>query len=343
MGKQPTFRDIGRAAKVSPATVSRVARGNPTVDPAIRNRVKSVAARLGVALGEKRGESGRMLAFLLSNRDVLHSFQARILVGAQSYCARMNRELVFLSFQYPPGIGSKELHLPQMLTQRTIACAAILAGMNYPNLLEALHEHEIPFAVLGNNVVGDWPADRYDVVYSGDIQGAFEITQRLIAQGHRQICFIGNVHLPWFARCAQGYEHAMRDAGLEPRISEIHSDGEELGYLGAKSLLSEPSPVTAIFAGSDQVGRGVYAALRELRIPVPEAISVVGFNDTEGSLFHPPLTSVREFPEELGRQLADFTLKRIEDPERAPQHLTIPTQVVMRESASAVPEFVSQI
>ena len=336
MGKKPTFREIARAAKVSPATVSRVARNNPTVDAAIRDRVLAVAARLGVALGEKEGESGHMLVFLLSNRDVLHGFHAKVLVGAENYCARMNWEVAFMSFRYGPEVSAKELHLPQLLTQRTIARAAILAGVNYPNLLEALHEREIPFAVLGNNIIGDWPADRYDVVYSGDIQGAYEITERLIAFGHRQICFIGDVHLPWFAHCAQGYRHAMNAAGLTPRITGIHSDGEELGYLGTKCVLAEPVPVTAIFAGSDQVARGVYTALRESHIPVPEAISVAGFSDSEAALFHPPLTSVREFPDELGRHLADFTLKRMTEPERPAQQLTIPTQVVMRDSVRRI-------
>jgi DNA-binding LacI/PurR family transcriptional regulator len=336
LGKQPTFRDVARAAKVSPATVSRVARDNPTVDANIRNRVRAAAARLGVVMGEKRGDGGHMLAFLLSNRDVLHGFHAKVLVGAENYCARMNWELAFMSFRYSPEVGAKELHLPQMLAQRTVARAAILAGVNYPNLLEALQAREIPFAVLGNNIVGEWPADRYDVVYSGDIQGACEITQRLIAFGHRQICFIGDVHLPWFARCAQGYREAMAEAGLEPRITGIHSDGEELGYLGTKCVLAEPVPVTAIFAGSDQVARGVYTALRESNIPIPEAMSVVGFNDTEAALFHPPLSSVREFPDELGQHLADFTLKRMEEPERPAQRLTIPTQVVMRESVRRI-------
>lgn len=336
MPKGPTFRDVARLAKVSPATVSRVARDNPSVDAELRSRVKLAASRLGVTLGERRNESGRMLAFLLGNRDLLHSFQARVLVGAENYCASMNWELVFVTFRYTPGVAAKDLHLPQILLRRMVARAAILAGMNYPNLLEALEERGIPFAVLGNNVVGEWPAERYDVVYSNDIEGAYELTRHLVAQGHRHIFFIGDTQLPWFARCARGYRCAMQDAGLEPRLSEIHSDGPELGYLATKCILAQHEPVSAIFSGSDQVARGVYEALRESGVPIPQGISVVGCNDTEGSLFDPALTSVREFPEELGRHLADFALQRIEDLDRPPRQLTIPTQVVLRDSVEAV-------
>lgn len=335
MSKGPTYRDIARLAKVSPATVSRIAQGKPSVDPELRNRVRLAASRLGASLGE-RGESSRILAFVLANRDLLHNFHARALVGAEGFCSRANWEIVFLPFRYSPLTPAAELQLPQILTRRTVARAVILAGVNYPNLLENLKTRGIPFAVMGNNVAGPWRAEECDVVYSNDVQGAGELTRLLLKQGHKDIWFIGDVQLPWFARCARGFECAMRDAGLEPRRSEIHSDGPELGYLAVKSILAQSRPVTAIFAGSDGVARGVYAALRESGIAVPQDISVVGCNDTEGDLLQPALTSLREFPEELGRHLADFALKRIDHPDGSPQHLTIPTQVVVRDSVQRI-------
>jgi LacI family transcriptional regulator len=308
------------------------------VDAEIRNRVKAAAARLGIGLDERRAESHRMLAFLLSNRDVLHTFQARVLVGAENFCSSRNWELVFLCFRYTAGLAPGELHLPQTLLRRSVARAAILAGVNHPNLLAALRERGIPFAVLGNNIAGGWRPEECDVVYSNEIQGACELTRHLLAQGHRHIWFVGNLELPWFARGARGYECAMREAGLEPRIGQIHSDGQELGYLATKSILGGGEPATAIFAGSDQVARGVYTALRESGIRVPGGMSVVGCNDTEAPLFEPALTSVREFPEELGRHLADFALRRIETPDLPPQQVTIPTQVVIRESVQTLRE-----
>ncbi len=55
----------------------------------------------------------------------------------------------------------------------------------------------------------------------------------------------------------------MSEAGLEPRIREIHSEDHQLGYLSMKSILSPREPVTAVFAGSDQIARGVYEAVRQ--------------------------------------------------------------------------------
>jgi LacI family transcriptional regulator len=69
-----------------------------------------------------------------------------------------------------------------------------------------------------------------------------------------------------------------------------------------------------------------------LGLNIPNDISVAGFNDSEGALFDPPLTSVREFPEELGTHLAEFVLRRIQTPDREPQTITIPTRIVLRKS-----------
>jgi LacI family transcriptional regulator len=155
----------------------------------------------------------------------------------------------------------------------------ILGGTNSPNMLDALHEHAIPFDVLGNNVIGDWDASKFDAVYSDDVEGAFELTSHLIADGHRDIWFIGDVDLPWYARCAEGYRKSMLQAGLQPRLSEIHSDDRQLGYLATRSIISRREPVTAVFAGSDQIASGVYGALRQLGLTIPNDISVAGFND----------------------------------------------------------------
>lgn len=94
-----------------------------------------------------------------------------------------------------------------------------------------------------------------------------------------------------------------------------------------------PRP-TAVLAGSDLVASGIYSALREDGVIVPDDMSVASINDTDAPLFHPALTSVKEFPEELGRQLAEFALNRLRSPSRPPQHVTIPTRLQLRHSVA---------
>lgn len=337
MAKKHTMRDLAEAAKVSPATVSRIVSGNPSVDPEIRKHVRKVAEKLGIDLESRRKGKDRVLAFLLSNRDVLHHFQARVLLGAETYCTQHNWELLFMSFRYAPETPPEALHLPQLLSGQASARAVVLGGTNYPNLLEALDRRGLPYAVLGNNVIGQWREDASDAAYSDDISGARDATAHLIEKGHRAIGYIGNLQLPWFRRCSVGYEQAMRAARLPVRCIDLRSDGTQLGYLATKTLLAKHPDTTAILAGADPVAAGVYDALRERSIAVPAQMSVIGFNDTQAEMLYPQLTSVREFPEELGRHLAEFALRRLQDPGLPPQRLTVPTQIVLRQSVSARP------
>jgi LacI family transcriptional regulator len=330
--KPSSFKDLAKFTGLSPATISRVAKGQLNVDPAIRTKVRKAAETLGIDLDRRRNEKSNIIGFMLANRDLLHNFQARILFGSETYCASQARELLFMSFRYSARVPPTELHLPKILSQGGIVRAMILGGTNSANMLTALRERDIPFAVLGNNVLGDWDPAQYDAVYSDDVTGAEDLTRHLIQEGHRDIWFIGDVELPWYRRCAQGYQQSMIAAGLEPRMSQIHSDDHQLGYLTVRSIVSRREPVTAVFAGSDQIARGVYEAVRQSGLSIPSDISVAGFNDSEGALMDPPLTSVREFPEELGKHLAEFVMRRIQQPNRSPQQLVIPTKIILRAS-----------
>jgi len=133
------------------------------------------------------------------------------------------------------------------------------------------------------------------------------------------------------------YERAMREAKLQVHASELQSrEGEEMGYLAAKLVLQQSLP-TAIFAGDDAAARGVYKAARDRGLSIPEDLSVAGFNDTpEAAALHPPLTSVHVFTDELGKQLAEVLLKRITRPDLVVRDLTLPTQVIRRESCASV-------
>jgi LacI family transcriptional regulator, galactose operon repressor len=326
--------DVARHAKVSPATVSRVANGNPQVDPQIQAAVYATAKKLGVDLTLHR--KNRTIAFVLGNRDTVNEFQSKVLLGAEGYCAQNDWDLQFISFRRDLNAPPTNLQLPHALTKANRPAGVILSGTHSVSILAALRETRIPFSVMGNNIVGDWRPDEYDCVYTDDMRGSAELTRHFIAQGHTAIWYVGNLRLPWFARCAKGYEEAMKEAGLEPRFREIHSEDRELGYLAVKSLLARGERPTALFVGTDQAASGAYQALQESGIRIPDDVSVAGFNDTIGDVLHPGLTSVREFPRELGTHLAEFTLRRIQEPELPIQQLLLPTELIRRESVRRI-------
>ena len=325
-----TLHDIAKLANVSAATVSRVANGNPQVDTEIQGRVYAAARKLGIDLTTSR--KNRVIAFVLGNRDNLNEFQSRILLGAEAYCNQHGWDLQFISFRCDLSAPAGNLRLPVALTRKDRVSGVILSGTHSVSILSALRERRIPFSVVGNNIIGEWRAEDYDCVATDDLRGSAEITQHLISMGHRKIWFIGDRALPWYARCAQGYGQTMIKAGLDTHYSEIRSDDRELGYLAVKSLFAKNETPTAIFAGNDQAAAGAYGALQELGIRIPDDISVAGFNDTMGDLLYPALTTVREFPRELGLHLAEFTLRRIQEPDIPPQQLLMPTEMIRRDS-----------
>jgi DNA-binding LacI/PurR family transcriptional regulator len=325
------LREISELAHVSVASVSRVLNGNSRVDPAIRKVVLEAAAKLNVDLSHRN--KAKALAFLLSNRTMLHPFHSRVLSGAESYCAAHGWDMVFLSFTYSPSAPSDELHLPKVLQRRDVIRAVILAGTNSTNLTDLLDHKGIPYVALGNNILGESEDPRNDLIFADDVQGGRDITRYLISLNHRDICFVGNIRLPWFARCFAGYRLAMEEAGLKIRYSSTDSqDDTEVGYLGTKSLLAGGEPITAIFAGNDSTAHGVYRGLRDSGYSIPDDISVVGCDDTIGAWLFPGLTTIREFPEQLGKEMVKLILDRIAKPGIKPQRVVVPTELIKRES-----------
>jgi len=328
------YAEVARAAKVSLSAVSQIANGNTKVPPAVQASVLAAARDLGVNLTGRA--ANRTITFILGNRDTVNEFQSKILLGAEGYCTGRDWALHFVSFRSDLNAPLSSVSLPEVLTSTNRPCGVILSGTHSANILAALSEKKIPFSLVGNNIVGEWQPEQYDCVFTDDVRGSADITRYLITQGHRNIWYIGNQRLPWFARCARGYRQAMKEADLEPRFSEIGSEDRELGYLAVKALLASGERPTALFVGTDQAASGVYQALQESGIRIPDDISVAGFNDTIGEVLHPGLTTVREFPKELGVHLAEFTLRRIQEPDLAPQQLVMPTELIRRESVRQI-------
>ncbi|MGB6668214.1 MAG: LacI family DNA-binding transcriptional regulator [Candidatus Acidiferrum sp.] len=332
--QKPRLVDVARAANVSTATVSRLMTGRAGVTPRLRDRILKAAVSLGFQLDG--GGKSRIIAFLLSNRGVLHPFHSAVLMGAEAYAAEHDYGLLFLPYQYSTKVPWQELYLPAIFQRRQVISGVIVAGTNSPNLLQLLTHREIPWVVLGNNVIGDETQREVCAVCFDDIGGAYELTRYLISLGHREIGFVGNRQLPWFARRFQGYQRAMNEAGLQIHAGEFNSTNhEEMGYLATKLILQQAESLTAIFAGDDAAARGAYNAARDRGLRIPEDLSVAGFNDTtEASVLQPPLTSVHVFTDEVGKQLAELLIERITRPDLPARTVSLPTQVVRRESCA---------
>jgi DNA-binding LacI/PurR family transcriptional regulator len=327
------LREIASAAGVSVSTASRVLNGNSRVDSALRQKVLDAVEKLDIDISLR--DKAKTLVFIVSNRGMYDAFHSRVLLGAEESCVAHGWNILFMSFNYSPNTPWRELHLPKVVQRHDVVRGVILTGANFANLIELLLNKGVISVALGNNISGETSSFKTDIVSSDEIQGGYDVTRYLIGLGHRDIWFVGNLRLPWFARGFAGYSRAMEDAGFEPRQSHIDSENAtEVGYLGTKSLLTRGEPVTAIFAGNDPAAHGVYKALRDSNLTIPDDVSVVGCSDTIAEMLYPALTTIREFPEQLGKQMVELVLNRISNPLSDPKRVTIPTELIKRDSCS---------
>ena len=162
----------------------------------------------------------------------------------------------------------------------------------------------------------------------------------LLGLGHRRIGFIGGrPDLLSAQRRLDGYVDALAKAGLciDPTLILEGNYTRESGVICAHRLFCLPNAPTAIMASSDETAFGVYDAASERQISIPNDLSVIGFdNTTESASMNPPLTTVDQSAEEMGRMAANIVLQLIHGASWELQYSKVPTKLVIRQSCRAV-------
>lgn len=338
--KRATVVDVAAKAGVSLGTVSRVLNNRREVDRELRRRVMEAVRVLGYARAERgRRRASRetcpIITFVLSNREFLHPMHARMLQGAEQYCEERGYFLVFKRQEYSAATPVADLRLPSLLHEHGIADCLILAGTNYPNLIEATVAAGVPYVLYRNNLVGDAPHEGTDQVRSDDRTGAMDAVRYLVRLGHRRICFIGDISQPWSASRYQAYCSVVSESRVEHLAQTVglSEDAFRNGLASAEAILRRGVLPTAIFTSSDHVALGVLEQLRRSNVRVPEDCSVVGFDDLpDAKLTSPPLTTVHNPFYELGRELARMAIEKAKAPCEARPEVVLPTDLVLRGS-----------
>jgi len=170
---------------------------------------------------------------------------------------------------------------------------------------------------------------------------AYSMTEYLIRLRHERIGLILGpfTKVRRARRRLEGYQTALKDRGLsfDPRIVIEKQPTLQEGKEAMKKLLSMRHPPTAVFAASDMLAVGALAAAREKGLRVPEDISVAGFDDIDFAAFSdPPLTTVRVPASRMGEMAVEMLMEMIEGNSNEPKHITLDTELVIRESCKAV-------
>lgn len=188
-------------------------------------------------------------------------------------------------------------------------------------------------------VMMDWaPFDGdSDLIQDNSLLGGDLATQYLIDKGHTRIaCITGPLDKTPARLRLEGYRAAMKRAGLNiPDGYEVTGDFEFNGGFDAmRQLLSHPLRPQAVFTGNDAMAVGVYQALYQAELQVPQDIAVIGYDDIElASFMTPPLTTIHQPKDELGELAIDVLIHRITQPTLQQQRLQLTPILMERGSA----------
>lgn len=296
----PVMADVAKVAGVSHQTVSRVINGMPNIRPATRERVEAAIKELGY----RPNTAARALVTRKSSTIGIISTESG-LYGPNS----IHRTVEDAARQagYFAGSVSLSTVTAQSLTDATdhllrqsVEGIVMIAAQH--EALDAIRHQDpgVPLVV----VEGDLSRAK-SAVGVDQHRGAYEATQHLLELGHTSIAHIRGP-LAWTEAEArrQGWEDALRDAGQA--IGPLHLGDwmPRSGYLAGRALVSDLGPgPTAVFVANDQMAIGLMRALDEAGLTVPGDMSIVGFDDTpEAEYLNPPLTTVRQNFQEVGRR-----------------------------------------
>lgn len=303
--KQVRIRDVAQLAGVSTATVSRVISNPDMVSPATRASVQAAIAQTGYRPNEaarnlRQSRTGGIVALV---PDLGNPFFAKILSGIASVLGPAGYNLL---------IADTRAGNPSSLSDY-VDPSRVDGVINLDGALPAdLLQGAVPVVDACEWVPDlDVPRVRID-----NQKAAAMVVDHLAELGH---CRIGHVTGPagnvLSVTRLEGFQAAMRARDL--RADRIYQGDFSLqsGGDAAKAWLGEPPEQrpSAMFIASDAMACGFIAELGRHGVRVPDAVSVVGFDDIElTSLIAPPLTTIRQPRSKLGEMAARRLLAEID-------------------------------
>jgi DNA-binding LacI/PurR family transcriptional regulator len=182
------------------------------------------------------------------------------------------------------------------------------------------------------------PEDAVPVASIDQHAGAVAATNHLLELGHPNVWHIAGPH-DWIEaqQRAAGWRQALEAAGVVPHPPLVGDWSPSSGYELAGTIAGRED-ISAIFVANDQMALGALRALHEAGRAIPGDVSVVGFDDVaEAPYFTPPLTTVRQDFDEMGRRGLRLLLETMESAAwPAPRHVVKP-ELIVRASTGPPP------
>ncbi|MFF0743079.1 LacI family DNA-binding transcriptional regulator [Streptomyces sp. NPDC004111] len=340
---RPTLEEVAARAGVGRGTVSRVVNGSPRVSERTRAAVEAAVAELGYvpnraarALAANRTDAIALVVPEAEHRFFVEPYFSDILRGVNTALSDTDMQLLLTIV----GSDRERGRLANYLAGHRVDGVLVVSLSAEDPLPDLLTELGIP-AVISGRRHADEPLPWVD---ADNVTGAREAVAHLASRGRRRIATVTGRLDIYGAQCRLvGYREALAAAGLPVDESLIApGDFTEAGGRAAMEELLRLDPLPdAVFVASDVMASGARQVLRARGIRVPEDMAMVGFDDSSiARHMEPPLTSVRQPIEEMGRVMAHTLLGEIArtalpvGAPRPPQpRLMLPTELVPRASS----------
>ncbi|MFC8721681.1 LacI family DNA-binding transcriptional regulator [Kitasatospora sp. NPDC057198] len=333
---RPTLEEVAALAGVGRGTVSRVINGSPRVSAKAREAVQNAIAELGYVpnraartLVTSRTDSIALVVPEAETRLFSEPYFSDIISGVSAELAETDMQLLLILVR-----NQRERdRLSAYLTAQRVDGVLVVSVHRddpLPGLLESL---EIPSVLAGRR--GDLEPLSY--VHADNAGGARMAVRHLLRRGCTQVATLtGPLDMEVAQARLGGYRRALEEAGhaYDEELVGLADFTEEGGRVAMRELLARKPELDGVFCASDVMAAGAMQVLRAAGRRIPDDVAVIGFDDSIVARHtDPPMTSVRQPIEEMGRTMARLLLDEIHERGRARRQVVLATELIVRDSA----------
>jgi LacI family transcriptional regulator len=332
---KPTIFDVAQRADVSVGTVSHVLNDSCKVSEARRLRVHQAIKELGylpnsLAQGLRRQRS-RLVGLCLPHTS--SAYLAALIDVFEEIAASRGYEIMQVLSRNDP---LTEIHRVRALLTHRVGGLILVPSFEPHQTCQLVTEAGVPLVIV------DRPSDnaRVDQVTFDNRAVMSEATRRLIALGHRRLLFV--VRFPSLVITRQRIESLLEAAHAAPHpvAAEVLDCGEDEGVFARRlaSVMARPEPPTGIIVSNSMIASWMIRVLRSLRIPCPEKVSLLTFDEPEwADLVTPKLSIVRQPTREIARRAWELLIRRMTDGFGEPERIELHASIELRESVGPAP------
>jgi DNA-binding LacI/PurR family transcriptional regulator len=334
-----TIKDIARRLNISVSTVSRALRGSTDINPETKKLVIDLAAELdyqpnSIALSLVKSKTNIVGVII---PDITIPFFASAIKGIQEVASAAGYNVMICQSSESEEIEKNNTQA--LLSSRVAGLIVSVSGQTKTfEHFKTVQRRGVPL-VFFDRVCEEIEAPK---VLADDYNGAFQAVEHLIKMGSKRIAHLAGPELLKLTQNRKrGYLDALQKHNLpiDPSLI-IHVEfNRKQAYEATNRLLELPQPPDAIFAISDRVAIGAIMALKDKNIKIPEEVAVVGFgNEATSAILDPALTTVMQYPFEMGKIAARLFLEQVDmDPEAfEPKTEILNTELIINKSSKRI-------